>query len=643
MNVLPPDARRRLCADLGTLENHTRHLPSIPVTEEGWTSVLTDAQLEADGRFGLALAAVHSAAAFNDPRVIRTVTKELAEATNRLLTDLTLVQAFQPSADGRTTQAREAIHTLAVGAAQAIVAGDPSSIEDPTKRLAQVAESMAVAPDVVDDPLAAFFGANRGELVDSRGRVSKERIVATLLRQRRLGDDVVGPLLDPVTDRPPPGHIAIRAALPLLTSPRPLITLRTAVQVQELILACVASDLTAAGAALRQLKLRIEKSAASHRGMMRIQAELHAATAPSDVAYLNLDLYKRMMESQVRPWGWTLLRLTRRSERASAPELSTMRDQLDAAPQPLLQAWAEPILPEARNAAAHEDFEWDHDGGVLRCGADAVTASQLEAATSLGYSLMIGAECGWACARAKSLELAQEMDADDPPGGSRTLNLDAALVRFGTNRLHVLDATWEGTVVAVELDELNEQQINPCFQAIIESIAWVSPETFEIRVPGADDPVVRLSYDTVAGVRELWGIALRHFRAMPLSLFLPLNLEARLAVEDVEAATAAAAWLSLDDAVMAYADHPYWIRTHAGLLAVRLQLAVRAHTLVEAQMPQLLTGPYRAAVDLVRAAETSARALGAGLSVIDPEEGPHRLREAYDRLERPEILPTLVG
>ena len=192
---------------------------------------------------------------------------------------------------------------------------------------------------------------------------------------------------------------------------------------QDLILSRVAVDAIDAGAVLRKLKLGIERSAASHRGIMRVQADLANATAPSDVAYLTLDLYRRIMESQVRPWGWVLLRLTGATARDTPPELGTMRQQLAAAPEPLLNAWAEPIVPAVRNAAAHEDFTWDHDAGALRVGTDLATTAELEAAIQHGYSMMIGAESGWACARANSRELAQELDADDPPGGSRTLNL----------------------------------------------------------------------------------------------------------------------------------------------------------------------------------------------------------------------------
>jgi hypothetical protein len=420
-----------------------------------------------------------------------------------------------------------------------------------------------------------------------------------------------------------------------------LVTLRTAVQVQELILSRVRINTTDTGAVLRTLKLGIERSAASHRGIMRVEADLADATAPSDVAYLTLDLYRRVMESQVRPWGWALLRLTGTTARDTPPELGAMRQQLVAAREPLLNAWAEPIVPAVRNAAAHEDFTWDHDGGALRVGTDIVTAAELEAAILHGYSMMIGAESGWACARANSRELARELDADDRPGGSRTLDLGAALSRFGTNGLHVRAASWEGAVVAVELDELSEQDINPCFQAVIESIEWVTPERFEIRVAGHDDPIMRLTADTVRASRDLWLAALQYFREIPTSVFMPLNVEARLDVDDLETANHAAAWLALDGALMAHDEHDWWIPEQARTVALLLRLARQANDVIQTRTPAVRGNPFYMATKLIRDVETSARATAAGVALPDPAQPVRRLQAAFNVLERPQILSTL--
>jgi len=641
MTALPADARLRLAASLEPLENRRRHQPAIPVTASGWQTVLADAGLVQDCELAAALDACADAAGCNNPTMIRAATRRLVEAASRVLDDLRLIEAFGPSCDGRTTQTIATVHRVASDALQAVIAGDGTSPLRLRSELAAAIDAMTGDPVVVDDRLAAIFGVAHEQLTDANGRTSVARIIASLHQQGRLGNDLLGLVLAPVTTNPPSGFILVRAALPLLVGPRPLLTLRTAVRVQRLILDKVAADVKDTGAVLRTLKLGIERSAASHQGIMRVEAALADASAQSEVAYLTLDLYRRFMESQVRPWGWALLRLTGHTTRDTPPELGTMRNQLAAAHEPLLNAWGTPIIPAVRNAAAHEDFTWDHGAGALRVGTDLVTAVQLQTAVDQGYSMMIGAESGWACARANSRALARELDAEDPPEGSRTLSLGAALNRFGTNGLHVRHAAWEGKVVTVELDELKPGNINPCFQAVIESIEWISPERFEIGLVGHENPIMCLGTDAVTGARELWLDALHHFRAMPTSVFVALNIEARLQIEDAAAASRAAAWLTLDDAVVAHDEHEWWNPQRARQVVLRLRLARRANGLIRERLPAVNGPDFLDAIKLIRAAETSARATAAGVPLEDPTKAVRELRDVYDALERPLILPTL--
>lgn len=641
MTKLPTEARRRLTASVGAADGQAAHVPAIPVTAEGWDSILEDAGLGLHDDLAHALEAAHGAAASEDPTTIRDSTRQLATATDRVIADLHLIEAFQPSCDGRTARARTLIRRLADDAFEGVVNGDVTGQQRRRRILADLVDLMTRHPEIVDDRLQAVFGASRAELVDNEGRTSVDRIVATLHRQGRLGHDVTGPILAPLTAIPPPGYIRIRRVLPLLTSPRPLLTLRTAVQVQSMILQRAATDITDTSEVLRRHKLGIERSAASHRGMMRVQADLARANTPSDVAYLTLDLYRRLIESQVRPWVWVVLRLAGATSRDAPAELGTLVHQLNASSDPLLNAWAGPILAAVRNAAAHEDFTWDHEAGALRVGADLVAVSELEGAIERGYSMMIGAECGLACARASSRALASALDAKDRPGESRTLSLETALSRFGTNGLHVHSSSWEGPQVVVELDGLDEPDINPCFQAVIESIAWVAPESFEIRVTGRESPVMRLSADAVNASREIWLVALQHFREMPTSVFVPLNIEVRLEVDDLVSATLAAAWLALDGALAVHRDYDWSVPEQTELVAHGLGLARRANELVSQRMPTVDAEPFSWAARLIRNAETAARATAVGVVLPNPEESIRQLQAGFEALERPRILPTL--
>jgi hypothetical protein len=91
-------------------------------------------------------------------------------------------------------------------------------------------------------------------------------------------------------------------------------------------------------------------------------------------------IYRRVVESQLRPWAWTLPQLRGRRSLVT-PELSNMRDMLVADGHPLLAELAVAILLAARNAAAHEDYAWDDAADALSVGNDFVTVSELEDAT----------------------------------------------------------------------------------------------------------------------------------------------------------------------------------------------------------------------------------------------------------------------
>jgi hypothetical protein len=140
----------------------------IPVTANGWNTVLDDAGLVLDGELADALEATRAAARSEDPVVIRTATRKLAYATARVVTDLRFIEAFQPSRDGRTARAKAAIHEIAKDAIEAVVKGDGSDHEQRRQALFELVASMARTPEVVDDRLAAVFGAKRADLVDSQ-------------------------------------------------------------------------------------------------------------------------------------------------------------------------------------------------------------------------------------------------------------------------------------------------------------------------------------------------------------------------------------------------------------------------------------------------------------------------------------------
>lgn len=157
VKMLPREARQRLTASTGPEDGPAGHGPAIPVTAEGWASVLEDAGLTRDGDFADSLEGTHVAAASEDPTTIRDATRKLAAATDRLLADLLLIEAFRPSRDGRTAHARVLIRHVANDALEAVVNRDVTGQVRRRRALAELVDSMTRHAEIVDDRLQAVF------------------------------------------------------------------------------------------------------------------------------------------------------------------------------------------------------------------------------------------------------------------------------------------------------------------------------------------------------------------------------------------------------------------------------------------------------------------------------------------------------
>jgi hypothetical protein len=318
-------------------------------------------------------------------------------------------------------------------------------------------------------PCEAAFGVPLADLRDARGVYVPARLLAAYYGRYPDLFKRLRTLLSPVTDEPPDLLNALAPAEALVITSRPLVTLRTARRVRALLHEMLNSDAVRLARPLRRLKLRVDRSAASHSGIVRAVRALDAAESDAERAEVKLDLYRRVAEGQLRPWAWTLLQICGRPA-GRTPELSSLREQLLADEHPLLDDAAAAILPLVRNAAAHEDFAWNEERQALVVGEAEIGLAELEDATDRAYAFMYGCECAWACARAASPTLARLLDVEDPPSGLRAINERAALSYFGTNGLLVRNWRHEGGVFTVVLEDLPFSRINPCFQAVM----WAS-------------------------------------------------------------------------------------------------------------------------------------------------------------------------
>ena len=178
-----------------------------------------------------------------------------------------------------------------------------------------------------------------------------------------------------------------------------------------------------------------------------------------------------MVEGQLRPWAWALLQICGRTG-PKMPEVSSLREQLVSVGFPLQLDAATAILPEARNASAHEDYLWDEESRQsLRVGDLAVAnVEDLEEAANRAYTFVAVAEGAWRWSGTILPELARLLDTENPPSGLRVINERKALDHFGTSGLSLRRWTHENRRLTVVLDKLPRRSVDPCFQAAI----WVS-------------------------------------------------------------------------------------------------------------------------------------------------------------------------
>lgn len=494
------------------------------------------------------------------------------------------------------------------------------------------------------DECEAAFGIAYERVLDSDGIFSGSRLLSAYYGRYQELETRLNAVLSPVTDHPPDILNALQPAEALVISSRSLLTLRTAIRVRNLLSRQFASHPGRLVAPLLELKLNVDRSAASHSALIRTMRQLSAAETDAQRAELTLDIYRRLIEGQFRPWAWALLRIRGHSS-ARMPEVSALRDQLVAEGDVLMVDAARAILPTARNASAHEDYVWDEGLGRIRVGKSTVSVEELTEAADRAYAFMLGAECAWRCCRSAIPALAARLDAADPPGGLKAINERIAVAHFGTNGLAVRRWTHEKRCLTVVLDQLPLQSVDPCFQAAM----WASRHLDDVdrvvvRVGDIAAAAMDLPRNSLDATFAVWKEARGRFAVMPGSTFLPVNAAARLTVEDPAKAGQALAWLALNDVVHAYIDaeeDPTRTLDWLARLAARLQIAVTSLATTALTVPDAALSPLHDALDLLAPAASWAASAACGGS-----PGPSRglqvsIEQLYERLPVAALLPTV--
>ena len=651
MSRMPKEGRRKMIAPACAALDHLRR-PGlnavIPVSREGWQSAVVDADI-ADGvsRVGTALSQCTEPDVASSAKRLRTAVQDTVDSLAAIAENLWCLDAFD-ACGGRGVRLVDALADVcAVGLH--VAAGFATALDVQAKL--PVVEGLLTEILTVerqhsftDDPCQAAFGVPFESLRDAKGIFSGPRLLSAYYGRYSQLRRRVNSVLSVLTSSPPDLLNALQPAEALVLTDRPLIALRTAIRIRDLLVERLAEDPVKLAQPLRAMKLQVDRSATSHAGMVRVINQLEGAETASDRAALTLDLYRRMVESQLRPWAWTLLQIFGRRG-VKAPELTSLREQLLSERVPLLRDAAESILPDPRNAAAHEDYVWDGDQKMLRVGDANVSVDDLEAAISRAYAFMAGAECAWRCVRTESSELALLLDSEDPPGGLRAINTLRAIDHFGTNGLAVRNWFIDGDTLSVLLEELSVQSINPCFQAVMwTSRHLTNVNRFIVKLHGRTRPVMDLGRQPLDACWVVWREAVKHFSSMPQSTFLPANTWARLAVELPDRAMQAVAWLALNDARHAYLDALRDAGPLPGRIAAlnsRLHLIGTALAATITTLPMEMVGPLGEVLEVVTAAESWNLPATVGLSSGPAHELEVRIHDLYMFYPVPAILPTV--
>ncbi|MFJ2371256.1 hypothetical protein ACIOZL_00420 [Streptomyces sp. NPDC087769] len=549
---LPPQARRRILEPARKIlsEDADWLTPAIPVSREAWCTGIR--QVGVNGRINpldSEIAAIRVAVTMEDPVALRIAGLSLAERTLQLQSDLSALSAFRPARDLRIQRVVGRLRSLSLSVLDS-ASGCNIDTEATEKQYIDAQEQLtSEAPDFCEDPCLAVFGIERSAVCNSDGTFSPSRLLGLFYGRYGVLQRSLDSIWSSFASKPPSIQGGLMQAWTLVNCSQPLTIMRAALFAHDQIKKSFAVDREAAAEILRVYKMRIDRSKANHSGIIRTQLALIESSSDAEKAELTLDLYRRVVEGQFRPWAWALLQLRGRSG-SRMPELGTLGDQLRSDGHRVLQHAAGALLPSARNAAAHEDFVWDAALEQIQIGDEATTVRELEEAITRAYEFMAGCEVAIVACRAADESLVEAMDKEDPIGGLLTRNVAAAVEQFGTNGLSVRSHKLERGVFSVELDDLLPQQINPGFQALVVGAKVLTQASrFEIYLSGREAPAVNIARRPLDENWHVWMEARKNFFVMPPSTFLPVNAAVRLEVETCRDAARATAWFAINDAL----------------------------------------------------------------------------------------------
>jgi hypothetical protein len=293
--------------------------------------------------------------------------------------------------------------------------------------------------------------------------------------------------------------------------------------------------------------------------LSRVRANRSFAPPPlgTDVESTALDLpegYKRLLEGPVRQYGW-LYHCMGTGRWSNPPMLTTLRELLVKDRGWIAHLAVPMILPEVRNGEAHESLWWDGINEVFMTEAGPVERTLVHVAAVKADAFARGSQAAVACYRALSIKpQTGGPRISDRGRSSAWLRAEA---HFGTNGLQVTKTNFNSKIARITVRHLTEDNINPCFQALVCCHALLpAVPRFEIYANGDQEAVLSVSADALERTHPIWEMAIDKFPLMPFSTFLPANFDARKNLEAPATAVRSVSWITLDDLLDALGSSP---------------------------------------------------------------------------------------
>jgi len=373
--------------------------------------------------------------------------------------------------------------------------------------------------------------------------------------------------------------------------------------------------------ALRQSRQRINRAL----GSLEVESDFESK------AHLLADIYKRLVEGPVRQYSW-VLRCLGRGTWADPPMLTSLREGLMADGGWLAAFAGSVMLTDLRNGEAHETLAWDGYQRKYLADGTPVDFEGVLAATSTADSFARGCEAALAYHRALDVRPTSGPPSPHEPG--RLPAWQRAEAFFGTNNLRLTKSQFNAATAVIRVERFDQEDINPCFQALVcARILLPQIERFEIRRAASGDLVMRVSANALDLTHTIWAKALGSFTAMPLSTFLPANLDARKRLEPESTAVRSVAWIAADDFLDALDGTPNpWDNDDLWMFAERVSSVKIALRQCSAALPKDSRLRIDALLKEVLDAESEIEMLAAPLTsmLIDRMPSTRRIRDFWE-------------